>query len=99
MIRNKKGTTIVSVLIAFALLLVAIAAVYGSVITSQNLLQKSRDSREKSDALIRAYYEGELTGITEEPLKVRVTVRGDSFDMDFTLVTGNRGSSRICYFK
>ncbi|MEG1427015.1 MAG: type II secretion system protein [Oscillospiraceae bacterium] len=55
-LQNQKGMTMVSVLVAFAILLFILAMFSQAVTLSLNLYAKSEDIRKASDALYSAFY-------------------------------------------
>lgn len=101
MIKNRDGTTIVSVLVAFAILLIGIAFVYGAVLTAENLERRTADMRGESDSLISAYYKGTLTDTETSDISASAVVNGESLHFSFSIGSGvaNEDGTRIYYFK
>ena len=55
-IKDKKGTTMVTVVISFALLMILVTTFYGVQKISQNMLMNTKDMIVNSRELLKAYY-------------------------------------------
>jgi len=64
-LRGSGGFTIISVLTAFAILLIGIAMVTASVATANNIAAESERVRQSSEDRLNRYYEARLSGIPE----------------------------------
>lgn len=54
--KSRRGTTMVSVIVAFVLLMLAVMMLYTAVITSMNLLTKARRNEKKSAWAVEEFY-------------------------------------------
>ncbi len=75
-LRQRQGFTIVSVMVAFVLLMIGISMFYGAVVTSQNMMDRARQLDRTAEQAARVFYEndyGQITSDTEEP--ARMTLR------------------------
>lgn len=75
-LRQRQGFTIVSVMVAFVLLMISISMFYGAVVTSQNMMDRARQLDRTAEQAARVFYEndyGQITPAAEEP--ARMTLR------------------------
>lgn len=55
-VKNTKGTSMVSVMVAFVILLIGIAMLSTSIATSMQMAEKAKNTAEKMDSSIEDYY-------------------------------------------
>lgn len=60
MLKNTKGSSMVSVMVAFIILLMGIAMLFGVVQTSRKLVDKAEENMAKIDSAVNKYYKEAL---------------------------------------
>lgn len=100
---DRRGTTIVEVIVAFAVLMMLVSMVNGSLKMALDMTERSRRRREASGELLREYYLGEESGETgvkrQDSKAVLEFVQregGDRFQMD-VIVRQYSGESGTLY--
>lgn len=76
MIQNKKGTTLVSVIVSFAILMIVILLFSRSVTLSLNLSQKADKILQETTEAVNTYYTG--TNVQATPCILNMTEDGGS---------------------
>lgn len=81
-IKDRKGMTLVEVLVAFAILLMGIAFLYKSTVISLNQIRKARLVQEQSDRAVSEFYEKKATESSEKQTVVMTVKKQDSVDVE-----------------
>ncbi|MBR5799249.1 MAG: hypothetical protein IKY23_04220 [Lachnospiraceae bacterium] len=100
LLKNNKGTSMVTVLVSFALLLIFVTAFYKVQHVSSEMMMGARDMLIDSRNLTKAYYLGE-TRDTLLADDVRLSFRGKdgSFFVDATLYKAEKpGNAGVIYY-
>ncbi len=85
-IKDNKGTSMVSVVISFALLLIFVTAFYKVQKVSQSMMMSAKDMIVNSRELVKAYYLGETQNqIVADKVRLSFSGRNGSFYVDATL--------------
>jgi len=99
-LKNNKGTSMVTVLVSFTLLLIFVTAFYKVQRVSGEMMMSAKDMLINSGNLTKAYYLGE-TRDTMIADRVRLSFRGDegSFFVDATLYKAEKeGTTGVIYY-
>lgn len=80
-IKDRKGMTLVEVLVAFAILLMGIAFLYKSTVMSLNQIRKARLVQEQSDQAVSEFYEKKAAESSEKQMVVMTVKKQDSDDV------------------
>lgn len=84
--KNNKGTTMVTVVISFALLMIFVTGFYKVQKVSQNMMMDAKDLLVNNRELIKAYYLGETSdSIAAENVRLSFSGEEGSFFVDGTL--------------
>lgn len=100
MVKNTKGSSMVSVMVAFIILLMGIAMLYGTVQTSRNLAAKAEENLTKIDTAVNSYYIGALNVKDSSEGMQSVTLAGEE-GPHFSVNLGAESKGEgywFCYF-
>lgn len=99
-IKDNKGTTMVSVVISFALLLIFVTAFYKVQKVSQSMMMSAKDMIVNSRELVKAYYLEETNNqVVADKTRLSFSGAGGSFYIDATLHKAEKeGLSGTIYY-
>lgn len=100
--KDNKGTTMVTVVISFALLMVLVTTFYGVQKISQNMLMNTKDMIVNSRELLKAYYLDETENeIVADNVRLSFSGESGSFFVDTTLYRAEKEglSGKIYYYE
>ncbi|MGN1179936.1 MAG: hypothetical protein ACI4SD_01890 [Suilimivivens sp.] len=100
--KDNRGTTMVTVVVSFALLMIFVTGYFKVQKVSQNMMMDSKDFLVNNRELVKAYYLGETTD-TVAAENARLTFRGDEgvFYIDASLYRAQKEglTGTIFYYK
>lgn len=79
--KKQKGMTIVETIVAFSILLIAIALFYGSIRLSSKLIAGQNDRRKRFEEMVDIYYKNEVTSVPVDPFSLTIS-NGSGFPSD-----------------
>lgn len=75
--KKQKGMTIVETIVAFSILLIAIALFYGSIRLSSKLISGQNDRRKRFEEMVDIYYKNEATSSPVDPFSFTISDGSD----------------------